>query len=80
VKLGDSPVLEVWIGEIREKSFAFQYRIVERVNESIVYGKGKSVMVLFDYEENRSVRIPQDFLEKIQTYCELGKQRMPQLR
>jgi acyl-CoA thioester hydrolase len=75
VKLGDTPVLEVWIGEIREKSFAFQYRIVERVDKTAVYTKGKSVMVLFDYEENRSVRIPKDFLEKIQTYCEKGQER-----
>ncbi len=70
MKLGDSPVLEVWIGEIREKSFAFTYRIVERLDESIVYGKGESIMVLFDYKKNKSIPIPKDFLEKIMAYCE----------
>jgi len=69
LKLGDSPLLEVWIGEIREKSFAFAYRIVERWDEAVVYTKGRSVMVLFDYKENRSIPIPKDFLEKIQAYC-----------
>ena len=70
VKLGDSPLLEVWIGRIREKSFAFKYRIVERSDGTAVYGKGESVMVLFDYKENKSIPIPKDFLEKILAYCE----------
>jgi acyl-CoA thioester hydrolase len=70
VKLGDSPVLEVWIGEIREKSFAFRYRIVERSGESGVYGKGESVMVFFDYKENKSIPVPKDIMEKILPYCE----------
>jgi acyl-CoA thioester hydrolase len=70
MKLGDRPLLEVWIGEIREKSFAFKYRIVERSDETVVYGKGESVMVLFDYKENKSIPIPRDFLEKILEYCE----------
>jgi len=70
VKLGDSPLLEVWIGEIREKSFAFKYRIVQRSEETVVYGKGESIMVLFDYKENKSIPIPKDFLEKILAYCE----------
>ena len=70
VKLGDSLLLEVWIGEIREKSFAFKYRIVQRSDETAVYGKGESVMVLFDYKENKSIPIPKDFLEKILAYCE----------
>jgi len=70
VKLGDSPMLEVWIGEIREKSFAFKYRIVGRSEETVVYGKGESIMVLFDYKENKSIPIPKDFLKKILVYCE----------
>jgi acyl-CoA thioester hydrolase len=70
VKLGDSPVLEVWIAEIRAKSFAFKYRIVERSDELAVYAKGKSVMVLFDYKENKSIPIPEVFREKIMAYCE----------
>ena len=70
VKLGDSPLLEVWIGEIREKSFAFKYRIVQRSEETVVYGKGESIMVLFDYKENKSIPIQKDFLGKILAYCE----------
>jgi acyl-CoA thioester hydrolase len=75
MKLGDSPVLEVWIGEIREKSFAFTYRIVERLDRTVVYTKGKSVMVLFDYKKNKSIPIPKDFLEKIMAYGEQGQER-----
>ena len=74
VKLGDSPLLEVWIGTIREKSFSFKYRIVERSDEAVVYGKGESAMVLFDYKANKSIPIPKDFLEKILPYCEEKQQ------
>ena len=70
MKLGDSPLLEVWIGEIREKSFSFKYRIVDRSEQKIVYGKGESIMVLFDYKENKSIPIPKDFLKEIAVYCE----------
>jgi acyl-CoA thioester hydrolase len=69
VKLGDCPVLEVWIEEVKGKSFAFTYRMVEHSDMNVVYTKGKSIMVFFDYMENKSIPIPKDFLEKIRPYC-----------
>lgn len=70
VKLGDNLLLEVWIGQIREKRFTFQYRIIDRSDKKTVYGRGESVMVLFDYKEQNSIPIPEEFLKKIQPYRE----------
>jgi len=72
VKLGDNLVLFVWIGEIGEKSFAFRYQLVDRNTTSVIYGKGESVMVYFDYRTNRTIPIPGDFLAKISPYSEQG--------
>jgi acyl-CoA thioester hydrolase len=70
LKLGDSPHLEVWIGEVGQRKFSFIYRIVDGSDEETVYAKGKSVMVLFDYKQNTAVPIPKDFLEKLLPYRE----------
>jgi acyl-CoA thioester hydrolase len=70
VKLGDRISLQVWVGEIREKSFRFRYRIVGKNDASHVYGNGESVMVLFDYQKNKTIPIPKTFLDKISTYCD----------
>ena len=72
VKLGDSLSVQVWIGEIREKSFTFKYELVDRSSESIVFGRGKSVMVLFDYLKNTTIPIPDNLLKKISEYSEQG--------
>jgi len=70
IRLGNRISLQVWVGEIGEKSFKFRYRIVERDDASVVFGNGESVMVLFDYEKNKTLPIPKNFLDKISVYCE----------
>ncbi|MBW1909841.1 MAG: acyl-CoA thioesterase [Deltaproteobacteria bacterium] len=70
VKLGDSITLQLWIGDIGEKRFSLEYRLVDTGDESIVYAKGRSVQVFFDYEKNKTAPIPKDFLEKISDYIE----------
>jgi acyl-CoA thioester hydrolase len=49
LKLGDSPRLEVWIGEVGQRKFSFIYRIVDGSDAERVYAHSKSVMALFDY-------------------------------
>ena len=70
VKLGDRISLQVWVGEIGEKSFRFRYRIVEKNDASVVYGNGESVMVLFDYQKNKTIPISKAFLDKISVYSD----------
>ena len=70
VKLGDRLVLEIWVDDIGKKSFTFKYRVINGDNEGLEYAKGESIMVLFDYTENKTIPIPHDFLEKITPYSE----------
>ena len=70
VKLVDSIRLQLWIGEIREKRFNIKYSLVNSSDESLVYAKGQSVQVFFDYKKNRTVPISKYFMEKISDYIE----------
>jgi acyl-CoA thioester hydrolase len=70
VRLGDRISLEILVGEIGDKSFKFKYRIVARDDPSVVYGKGESVMVLFDYQMHKTMPIPKGFLDRILRYCD----------
>ena len=70
LKLGDRPRIEVWVGEVGQKKFSFFYRVLDGHDEQKIYAKGKSVMVLFDYEQNKTVPISEDFLEKLSPYRE----------
>jgi acyl-CoA thioester hydrolase len=49
LKIGDSPRLEVWIGEVGQRKFSSIYRIVDGSDSERVYAQGKSAMGLFDY-------------------------------
>jgi acyl-CoA thioester hydrolase len=70
VKLGDRVSLQVWIGEIGKKSFKFKYKLADRDDDSVIYGQGESIMVLYDYKKNKTVPIPKDFQEMISEYSE----------
>lgn len=70
VKLVDSIRLQLWIGEIGGKRFNIKYSLVNSSDESLVYAKGQSVQVFFDYKKNRTVPISKFFMEKISDYIE----------
>ena len=70
VTLGNTIRLEIWIGETGGKSFTLKYRIVDRETPSVVYAKGQSVQVFYDYKSNRTRPLPEDFLETIAPYTE----------
>lgn len=70
VKLADSIRLQLWIGEIGDKRFNIKYTLVNSSDESLVYAKGQSVQVCFDYKKNRTVPISKFFMEKISDYIE----------
>ena len=70
VRLGDAPRLEIWIGEIGNKNFSFLYRVTDRHQSGVVYAKGKSVMVLYDYEQKKTVPVSREFRQKLAPYRE----------
>jgi acyl-CoA thioester hydrolase len=65
--LEDKAVMEVWVGDIGRKSFTFAYRIRDAANTGKVFADGDTVMVSYDYKENKSVEIPPDMREKLES-------------
>lgn len=52
----------------RQKSFTFKYEL--RGGDGAVYGRGESVMVMYDYGSGKTIPIPDRFLERIGEYSE----------
>ena len=61
---GETLVFEVGTGELLRKSCDFFYRVLNRKQQIVVLCK--TGIVFFDYDQNKPVRIPQAFREKIE--------------
>ncbi|MFC1883395.1 acyl-CoA thioesterase [Thermodesulfobacteriota bacterium] len=70
VTLSNEVLLETWIGHIGEKSFTFKYAVLDRKDHSIVYARGESVQVFFDYKLGKTCVATVDFIEKVSSYVE----------
>lgn len=70
IRISDPVSLHLWVGEIGRKKFDLVYHIVNRNDESILYAKGRSVQIFFDYKRNATLPIPGDFLVRILEYTD----------
>ena len=61
-------LLEMWVKEIGIKSFGLSYKLVDLSDESIIYAKGESVQVCFDYGENKSIAVSSALKDKLTKY------------
>ena len=68
--LYDRISLQVWVSKIGTKSFDFSYKLVNRSDESIVYAKGESVQVSYDYDQKKPVEIPDRFKKQLSLYLQ----------
>jgi len=68
VKLDNRLSLEMWVKEIGKKSFGLGYSLVDSTDASIIYAKGESVQVCFDYGENKSIAVPAELKRKLIEY------------
>ena len=68
VKLDTRLSLQMWVKEIGKKSFELCYQLVDSSDESIVYAKGESVQVCFDYEQNKSVEVSEELKKSLSKY------------
>lgn len=68
VKLNDLMSLQVWISDIGRKRFDMQYALTEAGNEALVYARGQSSQVFYDYQKNQSKPIPDDVRERLQAF------------
>jgi acyl-CoA thioester hydrolase len=70
VGLTDDIFLEIWVGKIRSKSFAFKYTIRGKKNKDKIFATGESTHVFFDFRSNQTVPISAGFLQKMAEYVE----------
>jgi acyl-CoA thioester hydrolase len=68
IKLDTQLSLEMWVTEIGNKSFGLGYKLADFTDESIIYAKGNSVQVCFDYGKNKSVAVPAELKQKLTEY------------
>ena len=68
VKLRHRLILQMWVNTIGEKSFAFGYKLVDRLNGSMVFATGESVQVCYDYANNTSIAVPDEMRAKLSEY------------
>lgn len=64
IKLHDNIVVHVSSEEVGTKSFTLSYQIKSE-DGNVLYAKGKSVMVCFDYLQNTSVEVYSEWKEKL---------------
>jgi acyl-CoA thioester hydrolase len=58
-KWGDALAVEITVTEMRTKSWVWAYRIVDARDERLV-AEGRTVQVMFDYDTQRTMAIPDD--------------------
>jgi acyl-CoA thioester hydrolase len=68
IKLGNEPVLQMWVKEIGTKSFNLGYKLVDASDKDIVYAKGESVQVCYDYTQSKSMGVPEELKQTIKEY------------
>jgi acyl-CoA thioester hydrolase len=66
-RLGDLLDVRIRIGEIGRSSFTFEYEIVQQADGRVV-ADGKSVQVAFDYTEQRSIPVPDEFRRRVEAF------------
>jgi len=72
IRLTDRLKLHITVGTIKNKSFAFTYKLSGRKDGSLVFATGESIQVCYDYSLNKSVPVPSDFREKLQAFQQRG--------
>lgn len=65
VTLGDKPVVEVWVSQVGEKSFVFDYRMTDEPSGRLL-AEGRSTQVWYDYMTGTSQVIPAEIVTKIE--------------
>lgn len=68
IKLNDKPTLQTWISSIGTKRFDMQYVLVDSNDAAVVYARGQSIQVFYDYQKNQSKPIPDHIRERLGLY------------
>jgi acyl-CoA thioesterase FadM len=58
----------MWVQEMGGKSFTLAYQLVHREDPSVVFARGTTVQVCYDYPGKRTMPIPQTLKTKLEAY------------
>jgi acyl-CoA thioester hydrolase len=70
IRLDDRLRVILGVREIGRKSFTLHYRLVDRNDETVRFAEAESVQVCYDYRENRSVPVTDEFREKLSRFLD----------
>ena len=68
VMLDSKLTLEIWVHAIGTKRFDLRYRLVDRMDNSLVYAQAASAQVCYNYQHNRTVPVSDSFRTKLSEY------------
>lgn len=68
VKLNSKLILQLWVKEIGKKSFNLGYKLMDISDEAIVYAKGESVQVCYDYKQSKSMEVSEELRRRLTEY------------
>jgi acyl-CoA thioester hydrolase len=70
VRLDDALMLAVDIAAVGTKSFTFRYELFNPEDAALVYGRGESVMVMYDYGTSATVAMDREFASVLREYMD----------
>ncbi|MDA0973383.1 MAG: thioesterase family protein [Bacteroidetes bacterium] len=59
ILLNDKPIIDTWLESVGEKSLTFMYDLNDGKGKT--FARGKSVLVSYDYETQRSKTVPEQW-------------------
>lgn len=71
--LEDAVIVRTTTSRMGNKSFDLTHKIIRIVDgKELVAAEGLSVVVCFNYEENKTIAVPQEWVEKVKKFEEAG--------
>ncbi len=68
VKINAHLHLHVWISHIGRKRFDMHYELGDAEDETLIYARGQSIQVFYDYQRNQSREIPEAVRSRLEPY------------
>ena len=68
IKLDARLLLQMWVSNVGTKSFSLCYKLTDLSDESIIYAKGESIQVCFDYIRDTPIKIPVELKQTLDRY------------